>query len=650
MIVVNPLFKSVKAKDSSKSRESKEYDESLRAERMLKRESNVWLSLSHLSIPFSVPTSIKGAYICVNKNYSSSSLLFTFTLSNGKKIPKKYEFSRYEYWYELHFLPIDLTNVVRCKIEGKGMSWEKNERRFRIKSLIFIQGDIRSDLKRDSLTSSATITPQCIIGHGGFGEVLLVEVEGIPIPCVLKKMLRKGDENVVKTCRKEFKVQRKLFNNPKCFNRIPRPLYILDLLDADLKGVYGFLMEFCIGGSVSSFAKKWCVVEKSESQGEEEEEELSKSSSDSAGKEEEDLSDSFSSSEEDSDDHKHFDPMTLNPLKMSALCVGMIECLDDVFIAKPKLTHRDIKPDNFLVRVDPKDGECTVVLSDLGLVQILDSISSSTTTKSGSFHPIEFEKRKETSKQKASKCGTLVYNSYETLLAGTQSQKSDGYSLGMSILALFQCADPFVSLPVFRGVVNSYDIMHTMLSLMEKNRVPKLCSSDLFKTLRTIEDGKYKPVHSCLNEIFTGLTQLDVDKRMSVHEAREKVQSLKHLLPDIGEGFKCPSIDDIIKEQKQKHFGDSGTIIGGPMSDSEVQESTIKSHDIIDDRVYDESEKESEEQSGRDKEHETQSMSSKLQSTEKDNRDIPSYMLHQDDKGETKGSHSIIPSTDEFDS
>ncbi|GKT31914.1 hypothetical protein ADUPG1_006231, partial [Aduncisulcus paluster] len=269
MIVVNPLFKSVKAKDSSKSRESKEYDESLRAERMLKRESNVWLSLSHLSIPFPAPSSMKGAYICVNKNYSSSSLLFTFTLSNGKKIPKKYEFSRYEYWYELHFLPIDLTNVVRCKIEGKGMSWEKNERRFRIKSLIFIQGDIRSDLKRDSLTSSATITPQCIIGQGGFGEVILVKVEGIPIPCVLKKMLRKTDEKVMKDCQREFKVQRKLFNNSKCFNRIPRPLYILDLLDADLKGVYGFLMEFCIGGSVSSFAKRWCVVDKSESQGEE---------------------------------------------------------------------------------------------------------------------------------------------------------------------------------------------------------------------------------------------------------------------------------------------------------------------------------------------------------------------------------------------
>ncbi|GKT31832.1 hypothetical protein ADUPG1_006172 [Aduncisulcus paluster] len=158
-----------------------------------------------------------------------------------------------------------------------------------------------------TLTSAKSITPLCIIGHGGFGEVLLVKVEGLPFPCILKKMLRVADKKVVKSCRKEFKVQLKLFNNPKCFNRIPRPLYILDLLDSNMKGVYGFLMEFCIGCSVSSFAKRWCVVEKSdtESQGD--------------GEEKEEKEESFSSSEEDSDDHKYFDPTILNPLRVSAL-------------------------------------------------------------------------------------------------------------------------------------------------------------------------------------------------------------------------------------------------------------------------------------------------------------------------------------------
>ncbi|GKT27085.1 hypothetical protein ADUPG1_013605 [Aduncisulcus paluster] len=280
-LVINPSFELVKGKNDSMSKESKEYDMSSYAQE----------TLSHLSIPFLSPSPMKGANICVHKNNSSPSLLFTFTCSNGEKISKKYEFTKLKHWHEWHFLPIDLPNVILCEIQGKGTWKEKNSRCFQIESLIFITGDdippLPSDssklVKHDSftLTSSATITPQCIIGQGGFGEVILVKVEGIPIPCVLKKMLKIADKKVVKTCRKEFRVQRKLFNNPKCFNRISRPLYILDLLDADLKGVYGFLMEFCIGGSVSSFAKKWCIQD-----GKEEEEETSKSSSDSEEREE----------------------------------------------------------------------------------------------------------------------------------------------------------------------------------------------------------------------------------------------------------------------------------------------------------------------------------------------------------------------------
>ncbi|GKT13114.1 hypothetical protein ADUPG1_010190 [Aduncisulcus paluster] len=76
-----------------------------------------------------------------------------------------------------------------------------------------------------------------------------------------------------------------------------------------------------------------------------------------------------------------------------------------------------------------------------------------------------------------------------------------------------------------------------------------------------------------MNEIFEGLTKIDIDERMSVHEACKKVQSIKPLLPKIGEGWECPSIDDIVKAQLAKHKGDSGCIVE---EDDSIQSVVLK--------------------------------------------------------------------------
>ncbi|GKT24416.1 hypothetical protein ADUPG1_012724 [Aduncisulcus paluster] len=133
--LVDPSFSMVKCKNDSYSKEFEKYDQSSDAQKMLKGEDS--LRLSHLSIPFPSPSPIGGAYICVIRDISSPSLLFTFTDCDGKKTSKKYEFTKPKHWFEWHFLPIDLDNIVLCEIEGKGTWKEKNNRYFCIHSLVF---------------------------------------------------------------------------------------------------------------------------------------------------------------------------------------------------------------------------------------------------------------------------------------------------------------------------------------------------------------------------------------------------------------------------------------------------------------------------------------------------------------------------------
>ncbi|GKT36251.1 hypothetical protein ADUPG1_009252 [Aduncisulcus paluster] len=123
--------------------------------------------------------------------------------------------------------------------------------------------------------------------------------------------------------------------------------------------------------------------------------------------------------------------------------------------------------------------------------------------------------------------------------------------------------------------ISSTEFVGKLLELLSKGICPKLSSSPLFDSILTINGGEFKSVHTCLNAVFEGLTNLNVGKRMSVHEACKKVQSIKPLLPKIGEGWECPSIEDIVKTQLAKHKGDSGCIVEAASYESGFYEQSL---------------------------------------------------------------------------
>ncbi|GKT29708.1 hypothetical protein ADUPG1_014149 [Aduncisulcus paluster] len=158
--VINTTITKVKGWDDS-MKPSKNFSRSNLAQKMLQNGHEVWLS--HLSITFSPfsPTLdssdekqpfVKGVYICVHRDFSSPSLLFTFTHSKGKKTYKKYKFTKLKHQYEWHFLPIDLFDISLCEIRGKGIWNCQTKRSFLIASMLFIRD-------KESNTSGSPLSP-----------------------------------------------------------------------------------------------------------------------------------------------------------------------------------------------------------------------------------------------------------------------------------------------------------------------------------------------------------------------------------------------------------------------------------------------------------------------------------------------------------
>ncbi|GKT28233.1 hypothetical protein ADUPG1_000521, partial [Aduncisulcus paluster] len=177
--VKSPDITVIKAKNRTKGKGDKEYDQSSAAQKMMKGERNrgeftdISLPFStstpikgaYISLPFSTSTPIKGACICIGGESSSSPLpsylIFSLTSSKGEKI-----------WF---FLPIDLPDVVLCEITGRG----RKEEYFKIESLIFIcreetPEEIKSREAREKLWSEAPVVNPEFVKDGGR--------DSIPIP------------------------------------------------------------------------------------------------------------------------------------------------------------------------------------------------------------------------------------------------------------------------------------------------------------------------------------------------------------------------------------------------------------------------------------------------------------------------------------
>ncbi|GKT25407.1 hypothetical protein ADUPG1_013027 [Aduncisulcus paluster] len=165
-------FPTIKAIDGTEEEGDEEYDQSSKAQDMMKGEGDAG-HFTHISIPFSSSSPMKGVYICLLYYYPPSHLIFTLTSSKGEKTSKKYEFHGFKGWH-WYFLPVDLPDVVLCEITGKGREKEY----FKIISLVFIRKETPEETiareAKEKLWAEASVVKPEFVKKG--------DKDSIPIP------------------------------------------------------------------------------------------------------------------------------------------------------------------------------------------------------------------------------------------------------------------------------------------------------------------------------------------------------------------------------------------------------------------------------------------------------------------------------------
>ncbi|GKT29149.1 hypothetical protein ADUPG1_001066, partial [Aduncisulcus paluster] len=154
--IKSPEYFAIKAVDTSRARnetkeeDGEEYDQSSEAQKMMLGERNVG-HFTHISIPFSPASPLKGAYICLE--------------GKGEITAKKYEFPE-KYVCIWYYLPIDLSDIILCEITGKG----RYKQYFSISSLVFIsRGETPEELvaiktKKKLWSEAPVVKPEFILG------------------------------------------------------------------------------------------------------------------------------------------------------------------------------------------------------------------------------------------------------------------------------------------------------------------------------------------------------------------------------------------------------------------------------------------------------------------------------------------------------